>query len=229
LGWTQKEIGELLGVAQRTVSDDLSRNCETAKNAIRDLASQHIERHEIARRFNLPPVLVEAITLEGLDDAERDYTPAPERRGGLGAVRGYWGLLGTTMKGQVCQTTQLRALVANATPGQVYNFVHLLNVPKSTVHDDVSEIRHLHRRHLTREQRREVVAKLRAQGWSLRRIASVLGVTDPTILNDLRALGAKNLAPATVTGADGKQYPATKSMPVVEPTQASEAEAPALS
>src|SRR5690606_13029439 len=26
---------------------------------------------EIARRFNLPPVLVEAITLEGLDDAER--------------------------------------------------------------------------------------------------------------------------------------------------------------
>ena len=44
LGWTQKEIGELLGVAQRTVSDDLSRNCETAKNAIRDLASQHIER-----------------------------------------------------------------------------------------------------------------------------------------------------------------------------------------
>lgn len=85
----------------------------------------------------------------------------------------------------------------------------------------------LHRRHLTREQRREVVAKLRAQGWSLRRIASVLGVTDPTILNDLRALGAKNLAPATVTGADGKQYPATKSMPVVEPTQASEAEAPA--
>src|SRR5690606_4370071 len=84
----------------------------------------------------------------------------------------------------------------------------------------------LHRRHLAREQRREVVAKLRAQGWSLRRIANVLGVTDPTILNDLRALGAKNLAPATVTGADGKQYPATKSMPVVEPTQASEAEAP---
>ena len=45
--------------------------------------------------------------------------------------------------------------------------------------------------------------KLRQQGWSLRRIASALGVTDPTILNDLRALGAKNLAPATITGADG--------------------------
>src|SRR5690606_21604024 len=28
----------------------------------------------------------------------------------------------------------------------------------------------LHRRHLTREQRRELVARLRAQGWSLRRI-----------------------------------------------------------
>ena len=111
LGWTQKEIGELLGVAQRTVSDDLSRNCETAKNAIRDLASQHIERHEIARRFNLPPVLVEAITLEGLDDAERDYTPAPERRGGLGAARGYWGLLGTTTKEQVSSSEHLNSYV----------------------------------------------------------------------------------------------------------------------
>lgn len=111
LGWTQKEIGELLGVAQRTVSDDLSRNCETAKNAIRDLASQHIERHEIARRFNLPPVLVEAITLEGLDDAERDYTPAPERRGGLGAARGYWGLLGTTTKEQVSSSEHLNGSI----------------------------------------------------------------------------------------------------------------------
>lgn len=70
LGWTQKEIGELLGVSQPTVSEDI-RNCDSAKTNIRDLAAQHIERHEIARRFNLPPVLVEAITLEGLDDAER--------------------------------------------------------------------------------------------------------------------------------------------------------------
>jgi len=115
LGWTQKEIAELLGVSQQTVSVD-TKNCDSAKIGIRDLASQHIERHEIARRFNLPPVLVEAITLEGLDDAERDYTPAPERRGGLGAARGYWGLLAATTKEQVCQTTRLRALVANATP-----------------------------------------------------------------------------------------------------------------
>ena len=47
---------------------------------------------------------------------DRDYSPAPARRRGSGAARGYWGLLAATMKGQVCQTTQLRALVANATP-----------------------------------------------------------------------------------------------------------------
>ena len=70
LGWTNSEIGELLGVSYKTIERD-GQNCETAKMSIRDLASQHIERHEIARRFNLPPVLVEAITLEGLDDAER--------------------------------------------------------------------------------------------------------------------------------------------------------------
>jgi DNA-binding NarL/FixJ family response regulator len=52
LGWTQKEIAELLGVSQQTVSVD-TKNCDSAKIGIRDLASQHIERHEIARRFNL--------------------------------------------------------------------------------------------------------------------------------------------------------------------------------
>src|SRR5690606_33236568 len=35
----------------------------------------------------------------------------------------------------------------------------------------------LHRRHLTREQRRELVVRLRQQGWSLRRIAERLGVS----------------------------------------------------
>ena len=37
-----------------------------------------------------------------------------------------------------------------------------------------------------------------------RRIAERLGVTDPTVLNDLRASGAKDLAPPTVIGTDGK-------------------------
>src|SRR5690606_13273769 len=85
----------------------------------------------------------------------------------------------------------------------------------------------LHRRHLTREQRREVVARLRMQGWSLRRIADRLGVSDGTVRNDLELAGAQNYAPATVTGADGKQYPATKPTPAVEVGQEREAEAPA--
>lgn len=75
-------------------------------------------------------------------------------------------------------------------------------------HRQVFKPENLHRRHLTREQRRELVVRLRQKGWSLRRIAKLLGVSDPTVLNDLRASGAKNLAPAAVTGLDGKCYPA---------------------
>lgn len=41
--------------------------------------------------------------------ADRDYSPAPARRRGSGAARGYWGLLGTTMKGQVYNLVHLGA------------------------------------------------------------------------------------------------------------------------
>src|SRR5690606_3450157 len=43
----------------------------------------------------------------------------------------------------------------------------------------------LHRRHLTREQRRELVAKLRGQGWSVRRIAEALNVPKSTVHDDV--------------------------------------------
>lgn len=70
LGWTQQEIADLLDVSQPLVSTDI-RNCDSAKTNIRQLSEGRTERHEIARRFNLPPTLVEAITLDGKDDAER--------------------------------------------------------------------------------------------------------------------------------------------------------------
>src|SRR5690606_31592931 len=81
----------------------------------------------------------------------------------------------------------------------------------------------LHRRHLTREQRRELVVRLRQQGWSLRRIAERLGVSKSQVERD--ASGVPFGTPATVTGADGKQYPATKPAPVESPER-HEAEAP---
>lgn len=54
-------------------------------------------------------------------------------------------------------------------------------------------------------QRAELVAKLREQGWSIRRIAEKLGVSDATAWRDLE--GATNVAPDYIIGADGKSYP----------------------
>lgn len=69
----------------------------------------------------------------------------------------------------------------------------------------------LARRHLTREQRRELVLKLRQQGWSLRRIAQALGVSRDTVHKDVlatvRNLTVENL-PDRVIGKDGKSRPA---------------------
>jgi len=50
----------------------------------------------------------------------------------------------------------------------------------------------LFRRHLTREQRAEVVARLRAEGWSLRHIGEVVGVDDKTVRNDLAEIAEKS-------------------------------------
>lgn len=70
LGWTQEEIGKRLDVDRTTISVDV-KNSGSGISNIRSLAKDRVERHEIARRFNLPSTLVEAITLDSLDDAQR--------------------------------------------------------------------------------------------------------------------------------------------------------------
>lgn len=74
-------------------------------------------------------------------------------------------------------------------------------------------------RHLTREQRQEVVAKLRAEGWSLPRIAEKLDIGIGTAHRDVAA-GFPNGKPddKEVQGKDGKTYPATR--PAVVTTNA---------
>lgn len=67
----------------------------------------------------------------------------------------------------------------------------------------------LARRHLTKEQRQHVVVELRKMGESYRSIAEKLMISEGTARGDAKAAGAQNYAPATVTGKDGKAYPAT--------------------
>ncbi|GIV53104.1 MAG: hypothetical protein KatS3mg038_3625 [Candidatus Kapaibacterium sp.] len=68
----------------------------------------------------------------------------------------------------------------------------------------------LTRRHLSREQRQELVAKLSQRGMSLRRIAELVGVGEKTVHRDRSAVSSdtpEHLLNESI-GADGKAYPA---------------------
>jgi ParB-like chromosome segregation protein Spo0J len=69
----------------------------------------------------------------------------------------------------------------------------------------------LFRRHLNREQRAEVVARLREQGWSLRRIGETLGVHHDTVREDLQIVGNPTITgPERVERKGGGTYPARR-------------------
>lgn len=86
------------------------------------------------------------------------------------------------------------------------------------IEDDALELArtlNMDRRHLDVEQRRLVVADLRAEGHSLRAIAGAVGVSHPTVIDDLRSTG-KDLpvdVPDRIVGRDGKSRPATRPVP----------------
>ena len=72
----------------------------------------------------------------------------------------------------------------------------------------------LARRHLSHEQRRELEATLRERGLSLRTIGGLVGVDAATVSRDLAPVA--NATPETVTGRDGKAYPARRPAVIVK-------------
>jgi hypothetical protein len=72
---------------------------------------------------------------------------------------------------------------------------------------------------LPRQQRQEVVCDLRESGMSTRAIASAVGVTDMTVRRDLEssATNVAVVAPATITGLDGRTRTATPTRPSAPP------------
>lgn len=67
-----------------------------------------------------------------------------------------------------------------------------------------------HRRHMTAEQRREQVLRLKGWGWSNPRIAEVIGVSKDTVAREVESAACASeqaALPAKVSGADGKSYP----------------------
>lgn len=80
------------------------------------------------------------------------------------------------------------------------------------------------RRHLSVEQRREVVMALRKDGHSLRAIAGAVGVVHATVRRDLAGVSSDTPAtkpaqsiPVLTTGLDGKRYPAQAAPPKPTP------------
>src|SRR5690554_2340310 len=67
----------------------------------------------------------------------------------------------------------------------------------------------LMRRHLSREQRQELVARLRQRGLSIPRIAEMLGVGEATVYRDLSIFPNEKIEnPYRIQRTDGKTYPA---------------------
>lgn len=67
----------------------------------------------------------------------------------------------------------------------------------------------LFRRNLTKAQRQELVASLRAKGWSLRRIGEALGVGPATVHRDL-GTDPDGTMPERIIGKDGRSQPARR-------------------
>ena len=119
-------------------------------------------------------------------------------------------------------------LVINLPPNQIPFEVHAGLDAKDE--RELAWALNLHRRHLSREERREVVAKLKAEGKSNTQIAGLLGVDEGTIRNDLRECSVSENSdtehPSTIERGDGKSYPAT--LPTPETLNARQEQAKAL-
>ena len=71
LGWTQKEIGELFGLAQQTVSDITEKFATEVFGIQEQFYKKHKSVEELAEFYNLNDVTVWAILLQGKDELER--------------------------------------------------------------------------------------------------------------------------------------------------------------
>jgi hypothetical protein len=82
-------------------------------------------------------------------------------------------------------------------------------VPPATVPVEFVLSLNLYRRHLNRDQRKEVVNKLREMGWSVRAIAEKTGTPKSTVARDLESPVPFG-TPERVVGRDDKSYPAAR-------------------
>lgn len=72
LGWTQKEIGELFGVTERTIREETGRHCQLAQ--VSDFLGESWNEEsvaEVSKRLDLPLTDTWAAAMDGMDDAER--------------------------------------------------------------------------------------------------------------------------------------------------------------
>ncbi len=71
LGWTDKEIADTIGCSESNYRENISAVFPELENTLKKLLSEGIPHGEIAKRYNMPLVLVWAIALSGLGDLKR--------------------------------------------------------------------------------------------------------------------------------------------------------------
>lgn len=94
--------------------------------------------------------------------------------------------------------------------------VDVLTVADDDEAKEIARTLNADRRHLDLEQRRQLVADLRASGHSLRAIGGVVGVSHTEVRRDLAEIGTEVPIPDRVQRRGGGTYPSTRSPAPVE-------------
>lgn len=127
----------------------------------------------------------------------------------------------TTLKLDPCLVDGEGRVESSVRSGAGLRFEHLGDMTTDQAYELAKELNDA-RRHedpeSIRQRRQETVASKRSEGKSIRTIAGEMGVPKSTVADDLSGVRRRTPEPETVTGEDGKTYPATRPEPApVEP------------
>lgn len=165
-----------------------------------------LKRHRLSAKYGD----LDDFAFEGMKEFMREHGVIGGRKVVLVEEDEEWQILDGYQMQRACIDENIKPDYAPLPKGvSAEQFVHVANNLRRHEPYDVW----LARMREEAESRRERAAEMHDTGMSNRAIAAVEGVSEKTIREDIKASGADRSAPETVTGRDGKEYPATKPAP----------------